>query len=659
MARRLAAIMFTDLVGFTASAQVDEAATLSRLHEEEAILRPLFKPYGGREIKSTGDGFLIEFASALKATECAVEMQRQMRDRNAKSPTSPILLRIGIHVGDVEEVGGDILGDAVNIAARIHPFCDPGGVCLSEQVVPHLRNKLPAKLERLGQKSLKGVQEPVALYRVVLPGTVRGRSTERPSLPRLAVLPFANISPDFNDDYFADGLTEELISRLSRIRGLRVIARTSIGQYKGTEKPIAQIGSELGVESVLEGSVRKVGDQVRISVQLIDVRTEEHRWAETYDRKIEKVFEIQAELAERAASALQVELLESERAAIQERPTSSLVAYEAYLRGIQACQRFYLEGAGREDELNRRAIGHFEEAIREDPRFIEAYAYLANLLISLSGDVLPKEEVLPRVRELTARATELNPRSSEVHTAVGNLAMQFDRDWPGAEAELQQAISLNPSNAMAHFWYGVLLHRIQRFNEAVKQYRAAIELDPLWPPAKTNLAWNRAFCGDTESAIDDCHRLMERFPESERFRVLLAWIYVLAGRAEEALRLVEPMTGPGEAVITANRYGVLAYLGKPEGARAQLDLWRAGRSAKYMSRFDAAALYASLGEKESAIGLLAQDFRESRFPAWASCWGPYFDSIRRDPRFIALLREMKLPTTLARPTPLLHNSGPG
>jgi class 3 adenylate cyclase len=247
MARRLAAIMFTDLVGFTASAQADEAVALGRVQEQASIVRPLFAKFDGREVKSTGDGFLVEFGSALKAMECAVEIQRQLQKRNARTSSSPILLRIGIHVGDVEEIDGDILGDAVNVAARILPISDPGGICLSEQIVPHVRSKLPLKLERLAPRRLKGVKDPFVVYRAVLPGVARVPPAERSPLPRLAVLPLSNISRDPKDEYFADGLTEELISVLSRIRGLRVIARTSVAQYKGTAKPVAQIGAELGV----------------------------------------------------------------------------------------------------------------------------------------------------------------------------------------------------------------------------------------------------------------------------------------------------------------------------------------------------------------------------------------------------------------------------
>ena len=431
--------MFTDLVGFTSSAQADEPAALARLHEQEEIVRPLFASYEGREVKSTGDGFLVEFESALKATECAIDIQTRLRDRNAKTRAPPIQVRIGIHVGDVEAVGADIFGNAVNVASRVVPLAEPGGICLTGETAAHVRERIPYALERLAPKTVKGVREPLDFYRIVLPGIERAPPPERSPLPRVAVLPLANISPDPKDEYFADGLTEELISVLSQIRGLRVIARTSVGQYKGTSKPIGQIGSELGVDAILEGSVRKAGDQLRIAVQLIDVKTEEHRWAQTYDRMLANVFAIQAEVAERTAGALKLELLSSERDAVLERPTSSLVAYEAYLRGIQASRRF-TAGVESREELGRAVARHFEEALREDPDFAAAHSHLANFLVEISGITEETQRATSRAREHVHRALELNPRSSDAHAALGNLLMQADLDWPRAESEFRQAL---------------------------------------------------------------------------------------------------------------------------------------------------------------------------------------------------------------------------
>ncbi|MGP8077692.1 MAG: adenylate/guanylate cyclase domain-containing protein [Thermoplasmata archaeon] len=227
----------------------------------------------GREIKSTGDGFLVEFDSALRAVQCAIDIHQNLAERNAMPSVTPIRLRIGVHLGDVEERDGDIFGDSVYVASRIEPLADPGGICISEPVFGQVRNKISNQFEKLEPKALKNVRYPLDVYRVVLPWTGGPPPARSPGPARLAVLPFVNISPDPNDEYFADGLTEEMITVLSQLRELRVIARTSVSQYQANPKSVSQIGAELGVDAVLEGSVRKSVDQLRITVQLIDVGT--------------------------------------------------------------------------------------------------------------------------------------------------------------------------------------------------------------------------------------------------------------------------------------------------------------------------------------------------------------------------------------------------
>jgi adenylate cyclase len=648
MARRLAAIIFTDIAGYTALAQADEAGALKLLHEQDRLVRPILEAHRGRKVKSIGDGLLLEFQNVLDAVECGVELQRRVRERNAQKGAPPLRVRVGIHLGDVQPRGTDILGDAVNIASRVVPLAEPGGVCLSAQVFDQVHNKVSYQLESLGPRSLKGVREPIGVYRVVMPWPAPGATAAALLPPRLAVLPLTNISPDPRDEYFADGMTEELISVLSQIRGLRVIARTSVSQYKGTTKPIAQIGSELRVSSILEGSVRKADNQLRISVQLIDVGTEEHRWAQTYDRKLENIFAIQAEVAERTANALKVALLKSEREAIQERPTTSLVAYEHYLRGIQAFHRFELMTAERAD-ADREAVRCFEAAIREDPQFTAAYSYLANHLLASGGLTRPAREVFPRARELVAKALELNPNSSDAHTARGNLAFQADLDWTRAEAEFQQAIALNPSSSAAHMWYGYLLWVLQRFAEAKKQNLAAIELDPLWRLPRVQLGVDYEDSGEYDAAIGVWKKMGESFGDILLVRGRLAWAHAFAGRVDEAVKLVEPLERATDQYSRTIRSGVLAYLERPEELRALVRDWEAGRSTEYVSPVARAGYYAQLGEKEKALELLEQDCREGDKALWARYLEVFFDPIRDDPRFVAMIRAMKLPTKLGRP----------
>ena len=275
--------MFTDMFGSTASAQANEVESLKLRDEQADLVRPIFSAHRGREIKSMGDGFLVEFDSALHAVQCAIDVQQHLRERNSQPGAVPIQLRIGIHLGDVEHRESDIFGDAVNIASRIESTSDPGGLSISSQVFEQVRNKISNRLESLPPTTLKGVQMPIKVYRVVLPWTGPDASTgDGPS--GLAVLPFTNISPEQRDEYIADGLTEELITVLSQLRDLRIISRTSVMLYKATPKSATQIGAELGVSSLLEGSVRKAGNHLRITAQLIDTRSDRHLWSQTFDR---------------------------------------------------------------------------------------------------------------------------------------------------------------------------------------------------------------------------------------------------------------------------------------------------------------------------------------------------------------------------------------
>jgi adenylate cyclase len=642
--RRLAAIVFTDIAGYTTLTQADEGGALRLVQEQEKLVRPLLEAHRGRKVKSMGDGLLLEFPNALDAVEWAVDLQRHVHERNAREGVPPFRIRVGIHLGDVERRGTDIFGDAVNIASRVEPIAEPGGVCLSAQVYDQVHNKVPYQIETLGPQRLKGVRDPVEIYRVVLPWGA-GTPAPGPVVPRLAILPFANISPDPKDEYFADGLTEELISVLSQIRGLRVISRTSVNQYRGTSKQIAQIGSELGVDSVLEGSVRKAGDLLRIAVQLIDVRTDEHRWSQTYDRKLENVFAIQADVAERTAGALKVELVRSEQDAIRERPTSSLAAYESYLRGIQAFRLY--EGFGSE-ETDQSAEKYFEAALREDPQFSAAYSYLANHLLAAMGLTRAGREVFPRARELVAEALKLNPTSSDTHTAIGNLAMQADQDWVRAETEFREAIELNPSSSTAHFWYGYLLSTLQRFDEARAQYHLAIEVDPLWLLPRLNMISILCSVGDYESAIALTKKLSTDFGDRRPVVMLLLQVYLNAGRRDDAIAALERLPGPLDVSARTTRAAVLALLGQPEEARAMLAEWEGGRWKGYVSLVGPAQFYALWGESDKAIALLEQDYRDGDKVLWASYQTSFFDPIRDDPRFVACLRRMNLPTTLPR-----------
>jgi TolB-like protein/class 3 adenylate cyclase len=301
--RRLAAIMLTDIVGYTALGQENESAALELLARHRELIRPLFSRHAGREVKTMGDAFLVEFASALEATLCAIDIQSTVHSRNLERGEK-LQVRIGIHVGDVMHQEGDVLGDTVNVASRIEPLAQAGGVCISGQVFDHVKNKVSYPFVRLEAGRLKNVNDSVEVYRIVLPWEGQVSKVIELDTRRIAILPFSNMSPDPNDEYFADGITEEVISTASAITGLTLIARASVMRYKGMTKGIEEIGKELQVGTVLEGSVRKAGSRLRIGVQLIDVQSQGHLWAETYDRDFGDVFAVQSDIAKQVANAL-------------------------------------------------------------------------------------------------------------------------------------------------------------------------------------------------------------------------------------------------------------------------------------------------------------------------------------------------------------------
>jgi adenylate cyclase len=632
--------MFTDMVGYSALAQADEATALAVLDEHNRLLRPIFLKFRGHEVKTVGDAFLVEFESALDAARCAVEIQQTLHEYNVSSPDGRrIRVRIGIHVGDVVQTNGDVLGDAVNIAARIEPLAEPEGICLTQQVYDQVQNKISTPIERLPPVALKNIRLPTTVYKVVQPwekGLAKRSVSEPTGGHNLAVLPLANISPDPGDEYFADGLTEELISVLSQVRDLSVVARTSVAPYKSAPKSIAQVGAELDVDTILEGSVRKAGNRIRITLQLVDVATQRHIWASSYNREIDDVFAVQTDIADRTAEALQLELAKAKRSGVNRGPTANLVAYDLYLRGLVASSDL------EEDGLDE-AVRCFDQATKLDPTFAEAFAAWANLYVIAAGEYVPMRDVMPRARELAARALELDPESSEAHAAFANIALQFDHNWPLAEAEFEKAISLNPSNVAAHRFFGLLLMALERFDEAKEVYRRGIRLDP-GGKLRRMLAWAELESGNFDTALKYGEEDRDRNPSSVGSHVYLGLSYLTAGRRADALKEADtPLTGASDAERFDHAL-LNALVGRPDAARLVAAEVERGEAKSYTSAAHLAMLYAALGEKTRALDLLEKDVREGDQILWIFYRGVFFDSIRDDPRFVSLLRRYGLPT---------------
>jgi len=626
------------MVGFTTAAHRHEARALELLQEQEGIVRPLVRAHRGREVKSTGDGALVEFPSALEAVECAIEIQRRLHERNVAGAASPIQLRIGIHVGDVESRDDDIFGDTVNIAARVLSVAEPDGIALTEQVAHHLENKLDLPVENQGLRGLKGVVRPVPVFRVVLPWSAPAQTAPPAVVPRLAVLPLRNISPDPRDAYFADGLTEELISILGQVRGLRVIARSSVNHFQSGQWSLAEVGRELGASAVLEGSVRKAGERLRISLQLVDVTTQEGLWAQTFDRRLDDVFAVQSEVGERTAAALRVRILGASRAALHRPATANLAAYGLYLQGLHLTRSSKAGEAALATDLFRRAT-------EADPSFAGAYAHLAHRLLGSIGETRPAREVVPEVRPLVEKALSLDPESPEAHGAKGNLSMQGDLDWAIAEAEFRRALELNPSDFEPRTWYALLLRALQRYSDAEEQLRVVLELDPLNPSGPSLLSSVLRLRGSLEESLRVAQTMLRPLVEPLEYHLHLAYTYFYGGRTADARRELDQVRDLGPVSRSLDHAVLVARLGEPSEVRTQLEAAEAASRTSYVPLLRLAVLAAAAGDRERAIAYLEKDWADGDRGLWFAYQGLGYDPVRSDPRFVQMLERMRLPTS--------------
>ena len=630
--------MFTDIVGYTALTQRNESGTIRLLEEHRQLIRPLVANHKGLEVKTIGDAFLFEFASALDATLCAIAVQNAMNDRKL-SHGERLAIRIGVHIGDVIQKENDVLGDTVNIASRIEPLADPGGVCVSEQVWDQVKNKIPYPLVKIGTRELKNVAETVEVYKVTLPWE-QSASPESSAYPsdRIAVLPFRNMSPDPNDEYFAEGITEEIISAVSGISSLKVISRTSVMGYKGTTKKVAEIGKELKVGSVLEGSFRKAGNRIRVTTQLINVAGDEHLWAQNYDRNLDDVFEVQSDIAKRVADALRVRILTPEKERIEKKPTESVAAHTLYLKG-----RYLWNKRGLEDL--RKASECFELAVHEDPSFALGYVGLADcaLLIRNNWGIDP-EYNLEKARSLATKALELDAELAEAHATRG-LVHVSEFNLMQAEEEFEKAIELKPSSANAHIWYNLVLRAELRMEEALVEIQKTLELDPLSTVAYLNLGVVHLLRKEYEKASDQFIRASELGqPAAAGY---LAETYGKTGRYEDMKRELDRYVGamkePYPRVREAADLLEAFWQGDEEGVRRRLPEVEAAYRETGLQCYNIACFHLFLGEKDKALEWLERSYSQRETLALVALQSdPELDGIRNDPGYAGLLKKLGL-----------------
>jgi adenylate cyclase len=637
--RRLAAIMFTDMVGYTALGQQNESLSLTVLEEQRRVIRRVISEHNGREVKTMGDAFLVELPSALDAIRCAYDSQRAVREFNISAPEEKrIHLRVGLHVGDIIESQGDISGDAVNVASRIEPLAEDGGVCLTRQVYDQVHGKFELPLTSLGPKTLKNVGVPVEVFRMEMPWEKKElpHESKENDMRRIAVLPFANMSPDPNDEYFADGMTEELITSLSGVSELVVIARTSIMRYKGGTKSASEIARDLKVGTLVEGSVRKSASRIRIAVQLVDARNEGHIWAQSYDRQMDDIFAIQSDVARQVARALQVKLLSSEQKRLDRMPTSNIEAYTLYLKG-----RYYTGKSFGNLESLKRAIAYCEEAVANDPEFALAYAQIAWCYSQLGFfGMTPSEEAGAKAREYAEKALSLDDSLAEAHHALGRALRNFDWDFLGAQREFERAIELNPSFAEAYCASAFLLLFDRQFDEGVAKVKYAVELDPISWDVASYAGTVFLYSGRYEEAAEQFRKVLEDNPESSYARNNLGLAYIQSGMLESGLAEMKRAGSLESPVDQADLAYALGRCGRFDELRSLLDRLLAAVNHNPALEPAVASAYASLGDVDRAVEWLEKAFK-NRTPALVSYNADFvFDSIRGDPRFQQLMKNI-------------------
>jgi adenylate cyclase len=576
--RKLTTILHADVKDYSRLMGEDEDATVRTLTAYREVMGVLIRKHRGRVVHGSGDSLLAEFVSVVDTVRCAVEIQKELKTRNAELPEDrKVKFRIGINPGDVIEKDDDLHGDGVNIAARVEALAEGEGICITRTAYDHVKKKLNLGYEYLGEHTVKNIVEPVRVYRVLMEPEDAGKligekrvepkrgqrvalavvtalllivgglliwrtvsppvevaSVEKmafplPDKPSIAVLPFDNLSEDPKHAYFSDGLTEEIIAALSSVPKLFVIARNSTFTYKGKPVKVQQVSEELGVRYVLEGSVRKGGNKIRITAQLIDALTGHHLWAERYDRNIDDIFAVQDEITKKIITAMQVKLTAGEQVRGAAKGTNNL---EAYLKCLQASE--YIHRVNIESVVLGKQLA--EEAIALDPEYAWAYYILgrAHIVEVWVGASKSPKQSIARAMELLQKAIVLDDTLAEAHGRLGFLYSMIRQHDKGV-AQAEKAVVLNPNSAMAHVMLGKTLVFAGRWEESIPEYKKAIRLNPV-PPNMYYYSLGLSYCwtGQYEEAITWCEKAVFREPDSLIARMMMAVVYSLSGRDEEA-----------------------------------------------------------------------------------------------------------------------------
>jgi TolB-like protein/class 3 adenylate cyclase len=641
--RKLAAIMFADMTGFTAMMQEDEERARVLRDRQRLTLETLIPGHNGKILQYFGDGTLSLFDSAIDAVKSAIAIQLELQ----KEPK--VKLRIGIHSGDLVYDKEGVYGDCVNLASRIEALATPGAVLVSDKVFDEIKNQRDIQSRLLGKFNLKNVKRQVEVHTISNPGLVVQTAAETNvkagSDKSIAVLPFVNMSPDPDNEYFSDGISEEILNALTRVEGLQVTARTSSFSFKGKNEDVRQIGIKLGVAAILEGSVRKAGKKIRISAQLINTADGYHIWSEVYDSELEDIFQVQDEIALKILNRLKENFAPAEnKEPLVKPPTDNIEAYNMYLRG-----RYYWNRSNPEDTM--KAISAFEDAISADPGFALPYCAISYCYSYLgSTGLMPPSQAYPRAKEYTLKAIDLDPNHAESHLSLATIKFFHNWDFEGAEASLGKAQQLGLNSSLFNQVHGWFLIAKGDFEKAIRKMQQALTLDPLSLPLMSNLADAYSFAGRFEEALLQYDRIVELDPTFRRGFEGRGMIYLAKGEYEKAVKDFEAyhslIGNPLKGISSLGH----AYAMAGQKEKALECLARIKQREKdephVLLHMDYAFLYAGLNEFDKAFEYLNKTYEQR---VGIACLGmifciryPMLNEMRSDPRFTELIRKMGL-----------------
>ena len=696
--RKLAAIMFTDMVGYSALAQRDDKVALELLEEHRRLLREIFPRFHGTEIKTIGDAFLVEFGSALEAAQCAIEIQRTLAKRNHDVTSDRrIEIKIGIHIGDVVHRGGDVYGDGVNIASRIEALAGAGGICISTDVERQIRNALEARFEKFGSAELKNIKLPMELFRIVLPwetksdgrgqnsevrrnfsnakwvavaviavlgiaigwwaiqraninrlpaSTAPATSAKTPDQKSVAVLPFVNLSDDKGSEYFSDGVSEELLTVLQKIPGMHVAARTSAFFFKGKDAAAQEIGQKLGVAYLVDGSVRKSGEAVRIAARLTRADTGEEVWSENFTRDLKDVFAVQTELAETivaqvrdrlagsAADSADKQKIQAEVQAAEKGGTKNVEAHQAYLQG-----RFF---ENRHSEKSaREALAAYQHAVELDPGFARAWAGVARTHTWIAGfgtegGQKAFDAHLASARDAVTRALAIEPDLPDALYARAWIETNFDFNWSAATQTVTKAMALAPADPNVLIAAANLETALGNDGRAIELYRKAVELDPVNAQSRSYLAFALAKTKQFPEARAEYARVVELNPSAPWAHAGLGLAFLLQNKFEEAATEAQLDVGDWARLLIVS----CARWGQKRVQESDAALNELIKNEAELAAFQIAETYAYRGEKDKAFEWLERA-RRQRDPGLGGLHkDPLLENLYDDPRWNTFLRTM-------------------